>query len=174
MSCTICGYGFPIADGDAVTLDFEKAKEFLKKHVGSFGQTDEEMQILDALEHAESEDAEEDELEDVMYDIEDSFEDEETGDTGFGAVLAVIMRRETGINFKFYAAENDLGTPPAKAIYMIYAGSIWMSWKSFVTRRRWSWNIILKQDIDIFNQIKYHIVKRIIFLVCIVSGSDGT
>ena len=24
MSCTICGYGFPIADGDAVTLDFEK------------------------------------------------------------------------------------------------------------------------------------------------------
>ena len=68
MSCTICGYGFPIADGDAVTLDFEKAKEFLKKHVGSFGQTDEEMQILDALEHAESEDAEEDELEDVMYD----------------------------------------------------------------------------------------------------------
>lgn len=27
------------------------------------------MQILDALEHAESEDAEEDELEDVMYDI---------------------------------------------------------------------------------------------------------
>ena len=73
-SCTICGYGFPIADGDAVTLDFEKAKEFLKKHVGSFGQTDEEMQILDALEHAESEDAEEDELEDVMYDIEDSFE----------------------------------------------------------------------------------------------------
>ncbi len=36
-----------------------------------------------------------------------------------------------------------------------------MSWKSFVTRRRWSWNIILKQDIDIFNQIKYHIVKRI-------------
>lgn len=22
MSCTICGYGFPIADGDAVTLDF--------------------------------------------------------------------------------------------------------------------------------------------------------
>ena len=100
MSCTICGYGFPIADGDAVTLDFEKAKEFLKKHVGSF-------------EHAESEDAEEDELEDVMYDIEDSFEDEETGDTGFGAVLAVIMRRETGINFKFYAAENDLGTPPA-------------------------------------------------------------
>ena len=80
MSCTICGYGFPIADGDAVTLDFEKAKEFLKKHVGSFGQ---------------------------------SFEDEETGDTGFGAVLAVIMRRETGINFKFYAAENDLGTPPA-------------------------------------------------------------
>lgn len=31
MSCTICGYGFPIADGDAVTLDFEKAKEFLKK-----------------------------------------------------------------------------------------------------------------------------------------------
>ena len=30
MSCTICGYGFPIADGDAVTLDFEKAKEFLK------------------------------------------------------------------------------------------------------------------------------------------------
>ena len=113
MSCTICGYGFPIADGDAVTLDFEKAKEFLKKHVGSFGQTDEEMQILDALEHAESEDAEEDELEDVMYDIEESFEDEETGDTGFGAVLAVIMRRETGINFKFYAAENDLGTPPA-------------------------------------------------------------
>ena len=65
MSCTICGYGFPIADGDAVTLDFEKAKEFLKKHVGSFGQTDEEMQILDALEHAESEDAEEDELEDA-------------------------------------------------------------------------------------------------------------
>ena len=63
---------FPIADGDAVTLDFEKAKEFLKKHIGSFGQTDEEMQILDALEHAESEDAEEDELEDVMYDIEDS------------------------------------------------------------------------------------------------------
>ena len=63
--------------GDAVTLDFEKAKEFLKKHVGSFGQTDEEMQILDDLEHAESEDAEEDELEDVMYDIEDSFEDEE-------------------------------------------------------------------------------------------------
>ena len=49
MSCTICGYGFPIADGDAVTLDFEKAKEFLKKHVGSFGQTDEEMQILDDL-----------------------------------------------------------------------------------------------------------------------------
>lgn len=45
MSCTICGYGFPIADGDAVTLDFEKAKEFLKKHVGSFGQTDEEMQL---------------------------------------------------------------------------------------------------------------------------------
>ena len=44
----------------------------------------------------------------------------------------------------------------------------------FVTRRRWSWNIILKQDIDIFNQIKYNIVKRIIFLVCIVSGSDGT
>ena len=84
-----------------------------QKHVGTFGQTDEEMQILDALEHAESEDAEEDELEDVMYDIEDSFEDEETGDTGFGAVLAVIMRRETGINFKFYAAENDLGTPPA-------------------------------------------------------------
>lgn len=113
MSCTICGYGFPIADGDAVTLDFEKAKEFLKKHVGSFGQTDEEMQILDDLEHAESEDAEEDELEDVMYDIEESFEDEETGDTGFGAVLAVIMRRETGISFKFYAAENDLGTPPA-------------------------------------------------------------
>jgi len=113
MSCTICGYGFPIADGDAVTLDFEKAKEFLKKHVGSFGQTDEEMQIVNALEHAESEDAEDDELEDVMYDIEDSFEDEETGDTGFGAVLAVIMRRETGINFKFYAAENDLGTPPA-------------------------------------------------------------
>ena len=32
MSCTICGYGFPIADGDAVTLDFEKAKEFLKKN----------------------------------------------------------------------------------------------------------------------------------------------
>ena len=62
MSCTICGYGFPIADGDAVTLDFEKAKEFLKKHVGSFGQTDEEMQILDALKHAESDDAEEDEL----------------------------------------------------------------------------------------------------------------
>lgn len=30
------------------------------------------MQILDDLEHAESEDAEEDELEDVMYDIEDS------------------------------------------------------------------------------------------------------
>ena len=56
---TFDGYGFPIADGDAVTLDFEKAKEFLKKHVGSFGQTDEEMQILDALEHAESEDAEE-------------------------------------------------------------------------------------------------------------------
>ena len=55
------------------------------------------MQILDDLEHAESEDAEEDELEDVMYDIEDSFEDEETGDTGFGAVLAVIMRRETGL-----------------------------------------------------------------------------
>ena len=54
MSCTICGYGFPIADGDAVTLDFEKAKEFLKKHVGSFGQTDEEMQILDDLEHAET------------------------------------------------------------------------------------------------------------------------
>ena len=25
MSCTICGYGFPIADGDAVTLDFKKA-----------------------------------------------------------------------------------------------------------------------------------------------------
>ena len=193
MSCTICGYGFPIADGDAVTLDFEKAKEFLKKHVGSFGQTDEEMQILDALEHAESEDAEEDELEDVMYDIEESFEDEETGDTGFGAVLAVIMRRETGINFKFYAAENDLGTPPAilwvpmypwmlnekekvlwKAIYIISVGSIWMNWKSITTRRRWSWNIILKQDIDIFNQIKYHIVKRIIFLVCIVSGSDGT
>lgn len=71
------------------------------------------MQILDDLEHAESEDAEEDELEDVMYDIEESFEDEETGDTGFGAVLAVIMRRETGISFKFYAAENDLGTPPA-------------------------------------------------------------
>ena len=65
MSCTICGYGFPIADGDAVTLDFEKAKEFLKKHVGSFGQTDEEMQILDALEHAESEDAEEDEPQSV-------------------------------------------------------------------------------------------------------------
>ena len=56
---------------------YKKAKEFLKKHVGSFGQTDEEMQILDDLEHAESEDAEEDELEDVMYDIEDSFEDEE-------------------------------------------------------------------------------------------------
>ena len=54
MSCTICGYGFPIADGDAVTLDFKKAKEFLKKHVGSFGKTDEEMQILDALEHAEN------------------------------------------------------------------------------------------------------------------------
>ena len=27
--------------------------------------------------------------------------------------MAVIIRRETGINFKFYAAENDLGTPPA-------------------------------------------------------------
>lgn len=25
MSCTICGYGFPIADEDAVTLDFKKA-----------------------------------------------------------------------------------------------------------------------------------------------------
>lgn len=34
MSCTICGYGFPIADGDAVTLDFEKAKEFLKNMSG--------------------------------------------------------------------------------------------------------------------------------------------
>lgn len=34
MSCTICGYGFPIADGDAVTLDFEKAKEFLKSMSG--------------------------------------------------------------------------------------------------------------------------------------------
>ena len=113
MSCTICGYGFPIADGDAVTLDFKKAKEFLKKHAGSFGRTDEELQILDALKHAESEDAEEGELEDVMYDIENSYEDEETGDVGFGAIVAVIMRRETGIHFKFYAAEHDLGTPPA-------------------------------------------------------------
>ncbi len=66
------------------------------------------MQILDALKRAESEDAEEDKLEDVMYDLE-SFEDEETGDTGFGAVLAVIMRRETGINFKFYAARMTSG-----------------------------------------------------------------
>ena len=70
------------------------------------------MQILDTLEHAESEDAAEDELEDVMYDIENLFEDELTGDVGFGAVIAVIMRCETGIYFKFYAAEHDLGTPP--------------------------------------------------------------
>lgn len=55
------------------------------------------MQILDTLEHAESEDAAEDELEDVMYDIENLFEDELTGDVGFGAVIAVIMRCETGI-----------------------------------------------------------------------------
>ena len=52
------------------------------------------MQILDALEHAEKRDAEEDELKMLADDIEDSFEDEEPGDTGFGAVLAVIMARD--------------------------------------------------------------------------------
>lgn len=29
---------------------------------------------------------------------------------------------------------------------MISAGSIWMSWKSTVTRKRWSWNIILDAE----------------------------
>ena len=113
MSCTICGYGFFVADGDAVTVDFKTAKKFLKKHAKIFGQTDEEMQILDAVRHAESEDAEKDELEEVMLDIENSYEDEESGETGFGAVISTVMRRETGLNFKYYAAENDLGTPPA-------------------------------------------------------------
>lgn len=31
-----------------------------------------------------------------------------------------------------------------KVIYIVSAESIWTNWKSTVTRKRWSWNIILK------------------------------
>lgn len=109
MSCTICGYGFALVDSLNVECeeDFEEtmdplaAAKFLKNHREAFGKTEQEKEILKAIDNAKNDD----DLEDAMIDlVENKYCDEETLDYGIGAVVSTVMRRETGINFN-----NDQG-----------------------------------------------------------------
>ena len=109
MYCTICGYGFFVAGEEAETMDFKTAAEFLKKHRKTFGRTDEEIQILDALDYVKTDE----ELEELMYEIEEDYEDENSEDTGMGAAIAAVMTRETGVKFQYFSPANGGEDAPA-------------------------------------------------------------
>lgn len=115
MSCTVCGYGFAVVDIDnsdefEETMDPFVTAKFLKNHREAFGVTEQEKDILKKMDNAKDDDA----LEEVMMRlVENRYCDDETLEYGLGAVVATVMRRETGIRFKYYGPDSDYCTPPA-------------------------------------------------------------
>lgn len=109
MYCTICGYGFFVAGEEAETMDFKVAAKFLKEHRKIFGKTDDEKQILDELDNIKTDD----ELEELMYEIEEDYKDENSEDAGMGAAIAAVMTRETGVKFQYFSPANGGEDAPA-------------------------------------------------------------
>lgn len=125
MSCKFCGYGFSVVDSLNVECedDFEEtmdplmAAKFLKNHRKAFGKSEQEKEILKVIDNAKNDD----DLEDAMMNlIENKYYDEETLDYGIGAVVSTVMRRETGINFKYYGPEVDFCTFPSVVFVTSY------------------------------------------------------
>lgn len=106
MYCIIYGYGFTL---DWEDLNFRTIADFVLKHKKTFGHTDEEMQILDALENAKNEE----DLEEIMLDIDDTYEDKNSEECGCGAMISTIMTREAGIKFQYFSSDYDCDTCPA-------------------------------------------------------------
>lgn len=106
MYCTIYGYGFNINEEE---VSYKTVRNFVLNHRNSFGKSDEEMQILDGFDNI----SDEEEMEDFMLDIGDSYKDESSEDCGLGAMVAAIMSQETGIKFQFWGPEEDFSTIPA-------------------------------------------------------------
>lgn len=114
MSCTVCGYGFAITDMNAdefeETMNPITGADFLKNHRAIFGENEQEKEILKEIDNAKDDEA----LERVMMKfVENKYCDEKTLEYGIGAVVATVMRRETGINFRYYGPDSDYCTPPA-------------------------------------------------------------
>ncbi len=85
---------------------------FVLKHEASFGKSDEELQILDAFHELKRGKTDED-LDDIMCDIEDTYECKESEECGIGAMVAEIMARETGLKFVYFGEDDDYSTVPA-------------------------------------------------------------
>lgn len=124
MSCTIYSYGFCIIDKNGgLSTNIIHAAEFLLKHEEVFGKTDKEKYFLNEISKARAEDMKEgedisavsydkDKLIDVFYELEADYVDTFSNvskDSGFGAAIAAVMKRETGINFRYFGKEYDFG-----------------------------------------------------------------
>lgn len=111
MSYIVSGYGFNIGKNGGYDINAVNVAKFMVKHANAFGETAEEKQILDLVEHAGED---EKRIEDVMSGIvAEQYYDEESDSFGFGALVAAIMRRETGIRFHYFGAEKETYTKPS-------------------------------------------------------------
>lgn len=92
----IYGYGF------YCDCDDNQLIAFITNHKESFCKTEEEKRLcLHLMAHAEKE-----------CDLKD-FYCNTTGLTEKGAIIATIMSRETGIQFRYYTPDDDCNTPAA-------------------------------------------------------------
>lgn len=121
MYCTVYGYGFVF---DKEELQLELVMDFILHHAKVFQRTDEETQLVELMrelkgQQAAGEDISED-LEAEMEDMELYYQDDSSRQHGIGAVLATIMRRETGLRFQYWPDCEGYSTEPAvlwKATY---------------------------------------------------------
>ena len=94
--------------------DAEKFKEFVKNHISSFCQSDDETALFNQFcERLNVKVLDESELEDLIENTFDSYSCQCSGAQGVGAVISNIMARETGISFAYYGANSDCETYPA-------------------------------------------------------------
>lgn len=114
MYCTVYGYGFVF---DKEELQLELVMDFILHHAKVFQRTDEETQLVELMrelkgQQAAGEDISED-LEAEMEDMELYYQDDSSRQHGIGAVIATIMRRETGLRFQYWPDCEEYSTEPA-------------------------------------------------------------
>ncbi|MDD6990001.1 hypothetical protein [Ruminococcus sp.] len=97
-SSIIYGYGFSIENVTEETL-----AQFILNHRNVFSKDKEENGVCDLAEQLLKKQAGEYELLRYLSD----YEDDNSGNSGFGAVISNIMSRETGILFQYESGQSD-------------------------------------------------------------------